>query len=237
MTKSFTLILPCFNEGHTFEKSVNKIIAELKRNKVQWEIIFVEDKSIDDTKFAVEKFVKSDKKIRAIFHNRNMGRGKSVADGIAASKFSICGFMDVDCEISPSYIPLFIHEIQKGSDLVVGTRFYEKGFASISRVAASRIYSYIVKRTLGIPIGDTETGFKFFNKKNILKVLKSVEDNGWFWDTEICARSYWRGLKISEVPVLFVRRHEKKSTVNLFTDSIDYFVKLINFRSQKPVSN
>lgn len=237
MTENFTLILPCFNEGDTFEKSVNKIIAELKKNKRSWEIVFVEDKSTDDTKFAVEKFIKANKNVRAIFHKKNMGRGRSVADGIIASKFPICGFMDVDCEVSPSYIPLFIDEIKSGSDLVVGTRFYEKGFASISRVAASKVYSFIVKMILDIPVGDTEAGFKFFNKKNILKVLKSVKDEGWFWDTEICARSYWKGLKVSEVPVLFVRRHEKKSTVNLFSDSIDYFVKLINFRSQKPTSN
>lgn len=237
MTESFSLILPCFNEGVTFEKSVHKIIAELKKNKVYWEIVFVEDRSTDDTKFAVEKFVKSNKNIRAIFHRQNMGRGRSVADGIIASRFPICGFMDVDCEVSPSYIHLFIDEIKMGSDLVVGTRFYEKGFASIPRVAASKIYSLIVKMILDIPIGDTETGFKFFNKNHILKVLKSVKDEGWFWDTEICARSYWKGLKLSEVPVLYVRRREKKSTVNLFSDSVDYFVKLIKFRSQRPASN
>lgn len=236
MTTSFSLILPCFNEGPTFEKSVNKIITELNKSKKGWEIIFVEDKSTDDTKFAVEKFTKSKSNVRAIYHKKNMGRGRSVVDGILASRFPICGFMDVDCEVSPSYIPLFINEIRNGSDLVVGTRFYAKGFASIPRVAASRIYSFIVKMVLDIPIGDTETGFKFFNKKNILKVLKSVKDDGWFWDTEICARSYWRGLRVSEVPVLFIRRHEKKSTVNLVSDSIDYFIKLINFRSQKPSS-
>jgi glycosyltransferase involved in cell wall biosynthesis len=234
MSESFTLILPCYNEGSTFEKSVNKIIAELNRSKRGWEIIFVEDKSADDTKLAVERFVKTNRNVRAIFHKKNMGRGKSVADGIIASRFPICGFMDVDCEVSPSYIPLFINEIKRGSDLVVGTRFYEKGFSSISRVAASRVYSFIVKMVLDIPIGDTETGFKFFNKNNILKVLKTVRDEGWFWDTEICARSYWKGLKVAEVPVLFVRRREKKSTVNLVSDSVDYFIKLVKFRSQKP---
>lgn len=237
MGESFTLILPCYNEGDTFEKSVNKILAELKKYKRNWEIIFVEDKSTDDTKLTVEKFVQTNKNARAIFHKRNIGRGGSVTDGIIASKYQICGFMDVDCEVAPSYIPLFIDEIKKGSDLVVGIRFYEKGFTSISRVAASKIYSLIVKLILDIPLRDTEAGFKFFNKKNILSVLKSVKDTGWFWDTEISARACWRGLSVSEVPVLFVRRREKKSTVNLFSDSVDYFVKLINFRSQKPGSN
>jgi dolichyl-phosphate beta-glucosyltransferase len=237
MTTSFSLILPCFNEGPTFEKSVNKILSELRKNKGSWELIFVEDKSIDNTKAVIEKFVKANKNLRVIFHQKNMGRGKSVSDGIIESRFSICGFMDVDCEVSPSYIPLFVDEIKKGSDLVIGTRYYEKGFASFSRVAASKVYAFIVKMILDIGVSDTEAGYKFFNKKNILTVLKSVKDPGWFWDTEICARSSWGGLRLSEVPVLFVRRHEKKSTVNLLSDSIDYFFKLVRFRSQRPVSN
>src|SRR3989344_9070788 len=93
-----SIIIPCYNEGPTFEDSVKKIIEVAKTLKKKWEIIFVEDKSTDDTKSAVEALIKRIKNARAIFHKNNQGRGKSVADGIKTAKGGICGYLDIDLE-------------------------------------------------------------------------------------------------------------------------------------------
>lgn len=228
----YSLILTCYNEGPTFEKSLNKIFSVIKKLKGSWEIIFVEDNSTDNTKAVVEKFVRKNGNARAIYHNSNLGRGKSVTDGIVASRGTICGFIDVDCEVSPQYIPLFIKEIERGREIVVGRRFYESGFKSLTRVIASHAYAYATKLLLNIPIEDTEAGYKFFKRDAILPVLKKVKDKHWFWDTEICARASWAGLEIGQVPVLFIRRPEKKSTVKLLPDSIKYVASLIKFSRQ-----
>src|SRR3989344_2025719 len=205
-----TIILPCYNEGPTFEKSVKKIVSVLKKLKKNWEIIFVEDKSTDKTKKTIEKLVSQIKNSRAIYHSKNQGRGKSVADGIKAAKGEICGFLDVDLEVSADYIPLFIEEIENGVDMVIGRRFYEGGINSIARYLASKTYSSLVKTLLKIPIGDTEAGYKFFRRSKILPILAKTKDKGWFWDSEISARAYFSGLRISQIPVLFVRRTDKK---------------------------
>src|SRR3989344_8512373 len=94
-----SIIVPCYNEGPTFEDSVEKIVVVLKTQKKKWEIIFVEDNSIDDTKKTVEKLTQKYKNIRAIFHKKNEGRGKSVSDGIKTAKGNICGYLDVDLEV------------------------------------------------------------------------------------------------------------------------------------------
>ena len=227
----YSLVLACYNEGPTFEESLNKIYSQVEKMKGVWEIIFVEDKSTDDTRAAVEKFVRENKNAKAIYHNRNLGRGKSVADGIMASRGDICGYIDVDCEIAPSYMPLFVREIENGRDMVVGKRFYESGLKSITRVVASKVYASIIKLFLDVPIEDTEAGYKFFRRKTILPILKKTRDKHWFWDTEICARTSRAGLAIGEIPVLFIRRPEKKSTVKLIPDSINYISSLIKFRS------
>ncbi|KKS83244.1 MAG: Glycosyl transferase family 2 [Candidatus Gottesmanbacteria bacterium GW2011_GWA1_43_11] len=227
----YSLVLACYNEGPTFEESLNKIYSQVEKMKGVWEIIFVEDKSTDDTRAAVEKFVRENKNAKAIYHNRNLGRGKSVADGIMASRGDICGYIDVDCEIAPTYIPLFVKEIENGRDMVVGKRFYESGLKSITRVVASKVYASIIKLFLDVPIEDTEAGYKFFRRKTILPILKKTRDKHWFWDTEICARTSRAGLAIGEIPVLFIRRPEKKSTVKLIPDSINYISSLIKFRS------
>lgn len=229
-----SLILACYNEGPTFDTSVRRIIASCAKLKKSWEIIFVEDKSTDDTRVKVEKLVAVSDNVRAIYHQKNQGRGKSVSDGIVASRGEICGYLDVDLEVSEKYIPIFVSEIQKGADLVVGKRFYEGGLASISRFLASKIYAYLVKSLLAIPVSDTEAGYKFFRREKILPLLSKTRAKHWFWDTEICVRTYWSGAKIGEVPVLFIRRSDKKSTVKLIPDTIDYLRSLVALRSQIP---
>lgn len=230
-----SIILPCYNEGPTFDENVGLIINVLKNIKKKWEIVFVEDKSTDATKKSVEKLVDQIKNSRAIFHFKNEGRGKSVSDGIKASRGQICGYLDVDCEVSPSYIALFIDEIEKGADMAIGKRFYEQNLKSISRVIASKVYAKVVKLFLNVPIDDTEAGYKFFRKSKILPILLRTKDKRWFWDTEICARVCLAGLNISQIPVLFKKRVDKKSTVCLIPDAIDYITKIIKFRKNMPV--
>lgn len=225
-----SLIIPCYNEGPTFEKSVAEIFNVLKRLKYHSEIIFVEDKSTDNTRQSVEKFVSGLPNVKAIFHLKNEGRGKSVSDGIKMSSGKTCGFMDVDCEVSPFYVHIFVEEIKKGNDMAIATRFYETN-NGLLRYFSSKSYSYLVKKILDLPFADTEAGFKFFDKRKILPIIDKVRDKGWFWDTEICARAHFDGLKISEVPVLFIRRKDKKSTVKIIPDSVSYFKKALKFRS------
>lgn len=226
----FSLIIPCFNEGSTFEKSVLEVYRVLGGINKKWEVIFVEDKSTDDTGRKVKDLVNKLANASALFHKKNMGRGKAVKDGITAARGKICGFIDIDLEVGASYIPIFINEIEMENDLAVGRRFYDKG--SLLRFLASKIYAALVKFLLGVSIEDTEAGYKFFNRQAILPIVKKTRDNHWFWDTEICAMAFFAGLKISQIPVMFKRRIDKESTVKLIPDTIDYIKKLVKFRNR-----
>ena len=226
-----SIIVPCYNEGPTFESSVKKIIEVAKNLEKTWEIIFVEDKSVDDTKITVEKITKKYKNIYAIFHKKNEGRGKCVAEGIKKATGEICGYLDVDLEVSANYIPIFIESIGEGNDMAVATRFYESGgLKSLNRFFVSRGYFQVVRLFLNLPLSDTEAGYKFFNRKRILPVLSKVKNKHWFWDTEICAQAHYYGLKIVEIPVIFKRRLDKKSTVKVIPDSIHFALSILKFK-------
>ena len=88
----------------------------------------------------------------------------------------------------------------------------------------------MVKRFLNLGLKDTEAGLKFFNRKKILPVLDKTEDKRWFFDTEIVARSLWEGLKITEVPVLYLKKPEKQSSVHAIRDTIRYTKSLIRLK-------
>ena len=235
MSKPYlSLILPLYNEGSTLDQSLKIIYQVLKKLEKSWEVILIEDQSTDETLLKIQKLLPNLPNTRLIQHQKNQGRGKSVSDGIKAAKGIYCGFLDVDLEVSANYIPLFVKELEKGADCVIGKRFYEKNFAALTRVLASVGYKFIVHSLLKLPIDDTEAGYKFFDTQKILPVLKKIQATGWFWDTEICARAYWAGLKINQIPVLFIRRTDKKSTVRLIPDTWDYLKKIYQFKTQVP---
>lgn len=233
VSPTLSLILPLYNEEEHLEKSLAIIIFEMKRLGVSWEIIFVEDKSTDGTLRIVEEYVKRQNKMSLIIHKKNMGRGKSVKDGILAAKGEIVGFIDVDLEISPVFINSMIKPIlQKQSDMTMGYRIYNVNLRNFIRFILSRGYVFLMQRILGLPFKDTEAGYKFFDAKKILPVLKKCRNQGWFFDTEIVARSYASKLKIREIPVLFIRNPQKTSTVSPLIDSAKYLFSLYQFQKQ-----
>lgn len=225
----FSLILPIYNEGPILEENIGLIVKQLSKIKKNWEIIFVEDKSTDGSDKLLKRLLPQLKNSKTIFHSKNQGRGQAVKDGILSAKGDICGFLDIDLEVSEKYIPEFIKKIESGFDLVVAKREYQDGKA-LQRVIASKGYKLLVRSLLKLPLSDTESGYKFFNRKKILPVLKQTQDKGWFWDTEICALAVLNNLKLGDIPVLFIRKTHKQSTVRLIPDTIDYLKKILEFR-------
>lgn len=227
----FSLILPIYNEGSILEENIQKIINQLDKLKQTWEIIFVEDKSTDGSDKVLKKLLPKLKNSKAIFHSKNQGRGQTVKDGILFAKGDICAFLDIDLEVSEKYIPEFIKKIESGFDLIVAKREYQDAKV-LQRVIASQGYKLLVKSLLKLPLSDTESGYKFFNRKRILPVLKQTHDKGWFWDTEICALASLSYLKLGDIPVLFIRKTYKQSTVKLIPDTIDYLKKILEFKKR-----
>jgi glycosyltransferase involved in cell wall biosynthesis len=225
-----SLIIPCYNEEKIFQDSLAEIEFVLKNSRLKYEIIFVDDFSHDKTRDLILQACAIKKNYKYLFHEKNFGRGKSVMDGIRTSNGKIVGYMDIDCEVSPVYIPYFVKKLLDSNyDILTGKRIYREKLKSLHRSILSRGYSFLVKRLLKIPLSDTETGYKFFKTARIIRVIKKTKSHGWFWDTEIMAYAVFAKLNILEVPVLFVRRSDKESSVNSLTDSLRYLKNIMEF--------
>lgn len=231
---NFSLVLPCYNESEHLRVSCSQILTTLKRLNCSFEIIFVEDCSSDDTREILSDVIKKLKhnKVKVIYHKKNMGRGRAVMDGIMSAKGEVVGFIDIDCEVSPEYISQFLNMVRNNYDVVSAHRKYGFSINGITRALASKCYSFLVIILLGSALTDTEAGYKFFNRRKIVPILKKIKNNGWFWDTEIMVRSQRSGLRITHIPVKFNRRIDKTSTVRLIPDSIEYLKNIILFKLQ-----
>jgi hypothetical protein len=168
--------------------------------------------------------------MRKIAHGQNVGRGGTVTDGILAARGRIVGYFDIDLEVQALYILPCLLAIDAGYDVATAHRVYKFYWRSLDRYVLSKGYRWLMRKLLHLPLQDTETGFKFFRRDAIMPVLQQTEDRGWFWDTEIMARAYHAGLRIIEIPALFVRRFDKQSSLNPLRDSLEYLVKLWRFR-------
>ena len=230
----FSLILPCYNEEEIFNDSVEKIIKVLDGTDYTWEIIFIDDKSKDKTTSLINKALKKygRKNLSAYFHQKNQGRGATVKEGFLKAQGKVVGFLDIDLEVGEWYIPKFIQTIEKGSDMAIAGRVYDLNLSGLVRWFGSKGYVVLRKLVLGLPYEDTEAGYKFFRKKRCLGIFKKSVNKTWFWDTEIMALAYQSKLRVAEIPVAFVRRRDKTSTVKLIPDTVKYLKDLIRFKSK-----
>lgn len=228
-----SLILPCYNEVPVFIESVTRIVDALSLSRLTYEVIFVDDESYDETADLIRKMCKKNTTMRALFHEENQGRGQSVKDGIDVATGKVVGYFDIDCEVSPIYIPHMVRQILEGrTDVVIGNRMYRSSLVSLPREVLSVGYRRLVDRILDTGGLDTETGCKFFNRVKILPIVKKTRHRGWFWDTEIIIRAKRARLRITQVPVLFLRRFDKHSTVRPVRDIMEYLVSIWKFRQE-----
>jgi glycosyltransferase involved in cell wall biosynthesis len=227
-----SIVLACYNEAEHIEESFREIRETLVQTAWPFEVLFVDDASRDETREILAKIIESHRRLdlKLILHETNRGRGATVTDGFRAARGEIAGYLDVDLEVHCRYIPSLVRAIERGADIATVRRIYALQLACLDRYFMSRGYSFLVRKLLGVPVRDTETGYKFFRRETVLPVLDEIEDEGWFWDTEFVGRAAGRGLRFEEVPGAYIRREDKTSTVRGLHDSARYFRQLLRFR-------
>jgi len=233
--RGISIIIPCYNEEPILKGSIKEIKKVMDTTKFKYEVILIDDKSKDQTVEIIKKIVSENNNFRCLYHNKNVGRGGTVSEGIRIAKGSIVGFIDIDLETPASYIIPLVIAIQDGVDIATADRIYKfklKDKSILHRWIFHKAYKLIVKLMLKTKLKDTETGCKFFNKERILPILDEIKDKHWFWDTEIMIRSYYKGFKIKEVPAVFTKKKEVASSLNFVEDTIEYAKNIVAFRRE-----
>lgn len=225
--EEITVILPVYNEEERLESTVKALVRSLEKIGRDYRIIIAEDGSTDKTADISSSLEAQNLRLELLHSKERIGRGASLSRAIKQSESPIVAFMDIDLSTSLACLPHIISKIEKGAVIATGSRLLpgSRVQRSVIRVFFSKAYNLLARLLTDSKIHDHQCGFKAFNREKILPLLDEVQDNHWFWDTELLVRAQRKGIKVSEIPVDW--KGSDGSKVNLFFDVLGMGFKLI----------
>ena len=196
--KSISLIFPLYRDKYTVKKVIDKSLKILKKLKVKYEIIIVDDCCPEKSGLVALKYSKRNPKIKVIFHKKNYGYGAAIRSGFKNSRYECVYAVDGDGEfgIALNDLPRVLNKYIF-NDLVITYR-YKKRYKT-SRIIISWVYNFMLRFLFNINFKDISCGARLVNKK-ILKKVK-LTTNSPFIGAELVIKAKYSGYKIDEVGI------------------------------------
>ena len=201
------IVVPVYNEEADLERSIRRLHRYLSAHfPLSWRVTIADNASTDRTWAIACDLACELKGVRAVHLDRK-GRGRALREVWAASTAGVVAYMDPDLSTDlDALLPLVAPLVSGHSDVAIGTRL-----ASGSRVVRgpkreviSRTYNLLLKATMRSGFSDAQCGFKAVRADVARDLLPMIEDQEWFFDTELLLLAEHNGLRIHEVPVDWV---------------------------------
>lgn len=218
MSERIIVVVPTYNERDNLPKLVDRLLA--LQDAV--EILVVDDGSPDGTGEWVAATAARDSRIHLLARTAKNGLGRAYVSGFQWALehgYDLIVQMDADFSHSPEDVPKLLEGIRTtGADLVIGSRYVD-GIRVINwplkRLVLSVGASYYVKWITGLPVWDPTGGFKCWRRRTLEAIdLSTVKSNGYGFQIEMNHRVWRRGLRVTEVPIIFSDRVEGTSKMS-----------------------
>jgi glycosyltransferase involved in cell wall biosynthesis len=218
-----SVIIPVYNEAGT----ILEIIQRVKEAPFEKEIIVVDDSSTDGTASLLKE---NSEGIKALFHDRNKGKGAAIRTALPHITGEIAIIQDADLEYHPSEYPLLISPILNGvADVVYGSRFQ----GGTHRVLyfwhsiGNNVVTTLSNMFTNLNLSDMETGYKVF-RSEVLKRIK-IESSRFGFEPEITAKIAKMGCRIYEVPISYWGRDYSEGKKINWKDGLAAIYWIIKF--------
>ncbi|MEU1385330.1 MULTISPECIES: bifunctional glycosyltransferase family 2/GtrA family protein [unclassified Nonomuraea] len=221
-TRLVEVVVPVHNEQRALRESVARLHAYLATTfPYGFRITIADNASTDDTWRLATELARELPQVRAV-HLDEKGRGRALRQVWSTSEADVVSYMDVDLSTDlDAFLPLVAPLLSGHSDLAIGTRL-----ARASRVERgpkrefiSRSYNLLLRSVMGAGFSDAQCGFKAVRTEIAQALLPAVEDEQWFFDTELLLLAERHGLRIHEVPVDWV--DDPDSRVDILRTALD----------------
>src|SRR6056297_2421801 len=201
-----SVVLPAYNEEATIENTVETTLATLDEflPAGTFEVIVAEDGCDDRTPEIADRMAAEDERVRHYHSDERLGRGGALNRAFEAANGETLVYFDTDLATDMRHLEELVESVRSGEyDFATGSRWMpgETADRPAKRDVASRGFNGLTRFFLGSKMRDHQCGFKAFDRTALFDVLSEVEDEHWFWDTEVLVRAQRRGYDIHEFAV------------------------------------
>ena len=199
----WSVVIPAFNEVPRLPRYLDEIVAHFEGRGEPYEVIVVDDGATDGTPEVVE--ARPDRSVRVLRLGRNSGKGAAVRAGMLAARGAFRLFTDADGATPIAELKRLEPALGAGADMAIGSRVLVDPAVSVAarphRVAAGRVFNWLVAR-LGVrAVADSQCGFKAFTGAAAERLFGRLRTRGFGFDVELLLRAQAAGYRVVEVPV------------------------------------
>jgi glycosyltransferase involved in cell wall biosynthesis len=226
--------VPAFNEQKNLRKCVELLLRETPLLGEEFRIVIAEDGSTDGTDIIAKSMERVHPVVIHLHSSQKLGRGLALKRAWNKVEGDIYVYIDCDLATNMEYYPRLINSIREGNDLATGSRYIEgaKVHRPFIRELVSRSYNTLIRIMFKDHVFDHQIGFKAFSNRLVKNLLNECKSTGWFWDTEIIARSVYNNYKCVEFPVEWEEKKAKRTPIGrLIMDVMIHGVGLVRLKS------
>ncbi len=199
------VVIPVYNEEKDLEKSVTTLRRFLLDNvDYDWRIVVADNASRDRTLEIARELAERYPGEVTYVHLDQKGRGRALRRAWTESDADIVSYMDVDLSTDLSaFRPLIDSLIDSEYDVAIGSRLARGAQVQrgLKREVISRIYNLMIKIVFQNKFSDAQCGFKAVTRRAVNELVPLIQDQAWFFDSELLLLAERKGFKIFEVPV------------------------------------
>jgi dolichol-phosphate mannosyltransferase len=231
MSRRVLVITPTYNERENLHAFLDALFAVAP----EVDVLVVDDNSPDGTGALADAVAASDPRVHVRHRAGKLGLGTAYLEGFRwaiEQRYDVVFEMDTDLSHDPKYVPEFLRAIDAGADVVIGSRNIPGGGVAgwgPGRHVLSKGGSVYSRTILGLEVRDLTSGYKAFTRDALERIeLHGVKSNGYSFQIELTYRAALRGMRVAEVPILFVDRRAGASKMSrkIFAEAVVMVWKL-----------
>jgi len=228
------IVIPVYNEEAALPKSVATLCDYLSTYlPYDWRVIIANNASTDNT-LAIAQGLAAENPRVSVLHLDRKGRGRALKAAWLASDADVVSYMDVDLSTNlQSFLPLVAPLATGHSEVAIGSRLLKGAVVTRQwkRELISRCYNLLIKLIFRNKFSDAQCGFKAIKRSVARQLLPEVENNEWFFDTELLLLAEEHKMRIYEVPVDWIE--DLDSRVKIVSTAAEDIKGLLRVRARR----
>jgi dolichyl-phosphate beta-glucosyltransferase len=224
-----SIIIPAYNEEGRLPATLESVYLFLSQSPHSFEILIVDDGSLDGTCDVVQEFAAHNEGLRLVSYAPNQGKGCAVRTGMLAARGDYLLMNDADGSSPIEEVDKLLNALKNGSDVAIGSRAKEDDKvvvkAQLHRTYIGNTFNLIVQKLLLPGIQDTQCGFKLFKRAVAQDIFSVARLNGYAFDVELLYIAKLRNYKVAELAINWTNAEGSK--VNVLTDSPRMLIEVL----------